>query len=315
MFNVTWIPVNTNNIPAGDINPCGEDIVGSPSFPGLFFSTDSNFVYFRIRLNCDPRKPNSADLENAVWGVVIKDAAGNVLFTARVNAKNDPTSNAVQVYTADNTNPFITQVCSNPIVLGVGGNVEVDMADSNFDNTPDFFLDFKIPLTCFPTGFFNTARIYCGFTSEDRNNINKETPPPYGDNATLCGQTPVVPPTVSIVKTVTPLTGTTCTDTPQQYTVSITVTNNSGTTLAGLTLTDTVNPNFTVTAGTNPFIVSNITLAAGASQTFTHTLTGFFTVSGLIPFNTATVTQGATVLGTVVGPNILVTPCRGLIFS
>lgn len=310
MFNVTWLPINTNTLTA-DLGPgqCGIDIVGNSSFPALFSALDNNFIYFRMRLNCDPRMQNKNELENKVWGILIKNAFnGNPQFTARVNAKND---NAIQVFTADSNDPFITLQCQQAIDLSSSGNVEVDPANSNFDSTEDFFLDFKVPLSCFPNGFFNENHIFCGFTSDDDQNINKEVPPPYihgnQNNPALCGgSTPPPQPKVKITKTVTPTNTTTCTP-PQDFTVTITVTNISDFALNNIFITDIITSQFVPLQP--PKIFGPFNLAAGASHTETFIVNGSFPNAGSFSFNTVTVTQGSTVIGTFEGPTITVLPC------
>lgn len=189
MFSVTWNSVNNKNL-LPDLGPgqCGLDVVGDINFPGLFIAFDSSYVYFRLRLNCDPRKNNPPDiLDEKVWGVIIKNAAFDPLFSARVNGKNN--SQQVEVYVANSSDPFVSLQCDPvPIDYGPTGNVEIDPADSSFDSTPDFFLDFKVSLSCFPENFFKNDLVYCAFTSDDANNINKEIPPPYPRfNPDLCG--------------------------------------------------------------------------------------------------------------------------------
>lgn len=317
MFNITWIPIN-NNILTDDVNPCGVDIVGNNTFPALFAGFDNEFVYFRMRLNCDPRKPNSSELENSVWGVVIKVTVDNPIATVRVNAKNDPGSNAVQLYTANDTEPFLVQLCSNPIVYGDLGNVQINTADSSLHSSQDFFLDFRIPLSCFEGGidFFNQPLIYCGFTSENTNNINKEVPPPYThgnqNNPALCGGTPPPQPKVRITKTVTPLTVTNCT-TPQNFHVEIEVENLTNQPLDNIVMTDIINPAF-VTNNPTTHTFGPLTIPAMGSAILSYDVQGFFPNTGNFPFNTATVTQGDQILGQVVGPSITVTPCNRGVF-
>lgn len=326
-INVIWTPKN-NNILLPDLGPgqCGIDIVGDNLNPALFIGfdpADALNVYFRIRLNCDPRTNNLAALQNFVWGVVIKDLNGVPQFTARVNAKNNV--NAVEVFIANLTNPFAAPSCTaQPIVFGDNGNVEVVTAGSNFDDTPDFFLEFKALLSCFPSGFFNVDHIYCAFTSDDSNSITKEIPPPYPaqggrtPNINLCGGLAPVS-RVTITKTVTPLTATTCSTPPQTFNVSITVTNLSSST-QNIIVIDTINGSFVITTPPVPGTTFTGTLApagsVGDSLTFNYTVQGFFPTAGIFPFNTAVVTdESGTPLNFVTGPNIIVTPCRGLLFS
>ncbi|GAA0727171.1 hypothetical protein GCM10008905_24460 [Clostridium malenominatum] len=314
MFNVTWIPIN-NNVLTDDLGQgqCGIDIVGDNTHPALFIGRDSQFVYFRMRVNCDPRMNNKPDLENRVWGVLIKDTLGTPLFTVRVNAKNDPDSNAVQVYTADNANPFLVQKCSNTIAYGDSGNVQINIADSSLFSFQDYFLDFRVPLSCFSPNFFDGQLIYCGFTSDDAQNINKEVPPPYThgntNNSALCGATPPPQPRVRITKTVSPLAVTNC-PTPQTFTVVIRVENLTNEDIT-VTITDTINPAFVTAQHVHTFL--NLLIPAMGFAEVGYTVDGFFPNVGNFPFNTAVVTENGQVIGEVVGPNIAVAPCgRGV---
>lgn len=193
MFDVIWIPVNTNNLTA-DLGPgqCGLDIVGDSIYPGVYAVFDSSYVYFRLRLNCDPRKNNPPDiLAEKIWGVLIKDVTGP-LYTIRVNGKNN--SQQVEVYTATSSDPFYTIQCSSPIVYGDSGNAQINPAGTTFDSTDDYFLDFRASISCFPPNFFKNALAYCGLTSDDAQNINKEIPPPYPkNNPDLCGGIMLLP--------------------------------------------------------------------------------------------------------------------------
>lgn len=318
MFSVTWMPVNTNNL-GPDLGPgqCEVDIVGNSTFPALYSSVENNFVYFRMRLNCNPIK--NGKLQNRVWGFVIKDTGGNPIYTVRVNGSGN--TDKVQVYTADDTDPFIALQCEQDIVFG--GNVVVNLADSNFDSNPDYFLDFKVPRnsTCFPIDPFDDDLIYCGFTSENPNNINKEVPPPYesggANNPNLCGESEPPPVMkVKITKTVTPLTANACIS--QVFNVRIKVKNVSGDVLTGLLITDVINSQFVVVNPPGQYIFTDgpFDLPDGHTRVFKFNVEGYFTKVGSFPFNTITVTQDKTVLGTFTGPDITVSigPCRGISF-
>jgi len=309
MFNVTWIPINSNVL-TDNLGPgqCHVDIVGNPTFPALFIGFDDTYVYFRMRVNCDPRQnKNKPELQNSIWGILIKGTSGTPLYTVRVNAKNDPNSNAVQVYNADANDPFIEPViCSNTIVYGDAGNVQINPADSSLFDAQDYFVDFRTPLSCFPDNFFEGELIYCGFTSEDRNNINKEIPPPYSnDTPNLCGGEVKPPPvSITITKDVQPTNVTNCPTDIREFTVKITVKNNSNEKLTGITVTDTINGEFQITSGSYQHTWTNVDFDPNETKNFTYSVTGFFPNAGTFPFNTAVVTQNGTELGRVTGPDI-----------
>jgi hypothetical protein len=322
--NVVWTAKNTNTLIA-DLGPgqCHVDVIGNANDPALEVGKDPgdpNYIYFRIRLVCDPRT-SAIELRNSVWGVVIKDLNGTPLYTVRVNSK--PNERLVEVYTANTTNPFVAKPAGCPgevIVIGDLGNVQIIADGSNF------YLEFKAPIACFsPSGFFNDINnyIYCAFTSENDNNINKEIPPPYpphGDvrtNNDLCGGQVI--PTVGVDKSVIPDRVLICTGTPVTYTVRITVTANRSDLLPlNITVTDVLNTDFMVTSGPTPPPPFTGTLTVdNPTVTFEYTVTGSFPAPGLYQFNTATVTETGTgrFLGFDNGPNIRVLDCRGLQFS
>lgn len=127
-------------------------------------------------------------------------------------------------------------------------------------------------------------------------------------------QLQVEQPSVTIIKSVTPLTGTTCEPLPQEYNVTITVINTGAQPVTG-TLTDEIFPPFSNPQTRN---FGTITVNPGTPFTVSYTVTGSFTFAGTFPFNTATFIYGTapnTTTVTATGPNIVVTPCRGLQFS
>jgi hypothetical protein len=325
MFSdLTWTPINTNTLTA-DQPSCWLDIVGGTvgliNYPALFIAFDDSNLYFRMRLDCtpiDPEEPTVKLFKNNIWGVLIKDTALNTQYTARVNSKQN--DEAIEVYTASATDPFILLACSEDIVYGNAGNVQVIPTNdsSNFNGNTDYFLDFKVSLDCFPEGFFQSNHVYCGFTSATDQGINKEIPPPYGpgnppqNNPNLCSGIP----TVDVTKDVTPKTGKTCSSQSTTYTISITVTNTSSLPL-NITVNDVITSEFVPTIPIPAPPPWTTTLNSGDSETFEYQVTGYFLNIGSYSFNTATVIDPVTQVefGRVEGPTITVINCRGLIFS
>ncbi len=254
---------------------------------------------------------------------MIKDTSFNPQYTVRVNPKNN--NEKVQVYTANNTSPFVTLSCEQPIVYDDLGNVEVIEVQDNseFSSNLDYFLDFKVPLTCFPSNFFTQSHIFCGFTSTDDVGINKEIPPPYGqgnppiNNPALCGGTPAVLPMIEVVKDVSPKIGATCSSEAVTYTITITVRNIS-TQVLDISLNDIITDEFIPTTPIpTVFPVTETLQPRGGAVMVSYSVTGFFLNPGDISFNTAIVTSTVSgiELGRAFGPIIVVTKCRGLFFS
>lgn len=73
--NTQYTPITVGGTPLfdllGDDNPVSTDIVGNSSFPAAFFAYDGTNVYFRLRLNGDPRNPQLTGFRNFSWGVLI----------------------------------------------------------------------------------------------------------------------------------------------------------------------------------------------------------------------------------------------------
>ncbi|GMK38662.1 hypothetical protein PCCS19_17160 [Paenibacillus sp. CCS19] len=70
--NIQFVPIKVNGIPpsdpAGDVSPSAVDIVGNEQFPPAYYAYDGQNVYFRLRLQGDPRSNNS--FQNFNWGVL-----------------------------------------------------------------------------------------------------------------------------------------------------------------------------------------------------------------------------------------------------
>ncbi|TCM97580.1 carboxypeptidase family protein [Paenibacillus sp. BK033] len=70
--NAQFVPLKQNNInvvdPIRDVNPDETDIVGDAQFPAAYYAYDGTNVYFRMRLNADPRFKNN--FSNFAWGVL-----------------------------------------------------------------------------------------------------------------------------------------------------------------------------------------------------------------------------------------------------
>lgn len=71
--NIQFIPIRVEGVipsdPAGDVTPGSMDIVGDAQFPPAYFAYDGQNVYFRLRLQGDPRSNTS--FQNLIWGVLL----------------------------------------------------------------------------------------------------------------------------------------------------------------------------------------------------------------------------------------------------
>ncbi|MES1042533.1 hypothetical protein [Peribacillus simplex] len=55
----------------GDESPVSTDIVGNTQFPAAYLAYDGNAIYFRIRVNGDPRNSQKTGFANFAWGFLI----------------------------------------------------------------------------------------------------------------------------------------------------------------------------------------------------------------------------------------------------
>lgn len=70
--NSQYVPLRQGNIivmdPIRDVSPDETNIVGDAQFPAAYYAYDGANVYFRMRLNADPRDKSS--FKNFAWGVL-----------------------------------------------------------------------------------------------------------------------------------------------------------------------------------------------------------------------------------------------------
>ncbi|WP_169907692.1 carboxypeptidase regulatory-like domain-containing protein [Priestia abyssalis] len=187
--NTQYTPILVNGVPlfdtTGDESPAATDIVGNSTSPAGFFAYDGINVYFRLRLNADPRNSKLTGFDNFAWGVLINTSGvpGTYDWLFNVNGLNN-TVNLIQ-----NTNKLVNS-WNDPAEGTGGGNpnfsqpitnydfARITQADSNFGGNPDYFLDWFLPAsTVF--SFLNITEssliraIY--FTSTNANNFNKDS--------------------------------------------------------------------------------------------------------------------------------------------
>lgn len=161
---------------AGDGSSDGRDIVGSNGAAALAVMSDGVNIYFRMRLDSDPR--NAAVLRPYAWGVLI-DTDDN-LAAYEYSVIVDATSTA-QIVVARNTTPGTTgdptdlsdTVLTNIAVdLTASGNVNISAAgDSSFSGNTDYFLDFAVALNVLlPNGLTlnDSLRFVAGVSTSGR---------------------------------------------------------------------------------------------------------------------------------------------------
>ncbi|RLQ93334.1 carboxypeptidase regulatory-like domain-containing protein [Falsibacillus albus] len=187
--NTQYLPILVNGSPlfdhTDDESPRSTDIVGDSTYPAAFFAYDGTNVYFRLRLNEDPRNNKLTGFQNFSWGVLINTTgvAGTYNWLFNVNGLNS-TVNLIK-------NTTIQVNSWNDPAEGLGGGepnfsqaisnynfARVVQADSSFGGNPDYFLDWFLPAaTFFSTLGINSSSLIKAifFSSTNANNYNKDS--------------------------------------------------------------------------------------------------------------------------------------------
>ncbi|MCR8845088.1 carboxypeptidase regulatory-like domain-containing protein [Paenibacillus sp. SC116] len=309
--------------PAGDVNPIDTDIVGSDAFPAVYMAYDGTNMYFRMRLNGDPRQKTG--FSNFAWGFLFDTdnnpatyewlIAVNGLRTTLDLVQNTIKENNSWNDPAEGTDGRGSPNVSLPIINYDIVRARLTGDGSNFSGNPDYFLDFFIPSAL----FFSTLGITATtpirmlfFTATNNNNFNKDTLQAQGFSFSQAFSNPTTPASTNVRASLT--VSKTITSGPTSVAVgalsvwqeALTVTN-TGKSAANLvfassiiTLEQVVSVTFVAPGNTmatynplNKTITWNIgNLAAGASITLPIQLNGQFTTvnGGVRTLNRGTAT-------------------------
>lgn len=187
--NTQYVPITLSGAPAtdpvGDVSPVETDIVGSTAFPAAYYGYDGTNIYFRIRLNADPRFKTG--FKNFAWGVLF-DTDGNpstyewVLAVNGTNNSVDLIQNTVAIPNSFNDQAEGTDGKGKPNFTQPIVNYDIARAaptgdGSSFGGGTNYFIDFFIPKAAlFPLlGITDqTALRFFFFTSTNNNNFNKD---------------------------------------------------------------------------------------------------------------------------------------------
>ncbi|MCF6137924.1 carboxypeptidase regulatory-like domain-containing protein [Pseudalkalibacillus berkeleyi] len=170
----------------GDESPTSVDLVGNQSNPSFSMAYDGTNVYFRLRLQADPRNNQKTGFRNFAWGVLFNTGGApgtyqwmlsvdgnsgrlNLIENTiqEVNSWNDP---------AEGTNGRGAPNYSKPII-----NFDIARvipANTRFGNNDNVFLDFFIPASVlfdFLGINVDTPLQLISFTSTNSNNYNKDS--------------------------------------------------------------------------------------------------------------------------------------------
>ncbi|WP_394176431.1 carboxypeptidase regulatory-like domain-containing protein [Guptibacillus hwajinpoensis] len=171
---------------SNDESPAAVDLVGDQSHSSFGLAYDGENVYFRLRLNEDPRNRQKTGFKNFSWGVLfhtggqagtyqwmlaVDGLSGNLVLIENteqeVNSWNDP---------AEGTNGKGAPNFSQPIINT--DIARVTPANTTFGGNDNVFLDFFIPAVAL-FDFLNiteqTPLQLVSFTSTNANNYNKDS--------------------------------------------------------------------------------------------------------------------------------------------
>ncbi|WWB87080.1 carboxypeptidase regulatory-like domain-containing protein [Priestia aryabhattai] len=306
----------------GDESPASTDIVGNTQFPAAFAAYDGTTIFFRIRLNADPRNSKNTGFSNFSWGVLINTSGNPGVYDWLANVNGlDNTINLIKNTTrvfnswndpAEGTDGSGTPTFSRPIVNFDVSRVTLTNDGSNFGGDADYFIDFQFPAA----DFFRVLGIspssplqFIIFSSANANNYNKDSlQTSEGFQFVNALTNPVSPKDVDVranltaAKTITSGPTSVFTGSLTTWTQSVTVTN-SGRALARQVVVNDVFSldqlssvsSINTSTGTSVFNSNNTTLswtignlAAGQTATLTYTVIGTFTTSGTRRLNTVT---------------------------
>ncbi|MFS0554660.1 carboxypeptidase regulatory-like domain-containing protein [Brevibacillus sp. 179-C9.3 HS] len=325
-----FIPFMLGGSPFGDVpndeNPGSVDMVGNSTFPVAFLAYDGTNLYFRMRVNEDPRNSQKTGFRNFAWGYLINTTgvAGTYQWMLGVqglrnrialiqntvvefNSWNDP---------AEGTNGHGAPNWQAPIINFDTARVRLTNDGSNFSGNPDYFIDLVMPAST----FFSTIGVtsltslrFLPFTATNDNNYNKDSlrvSEGFSFVNSLSNTTMVaagdVRARLAVDKQVTAGPAVVTTGQLSQWAGSISVTNTGKSQATTVVVNDlieldqvtafTVNATSTGSVSYNPLTkvlswkIGN--LAAGTTASLTFTVSGVFAVSpgGTRRLNTVTVT-------------------------
>ncbi|MBY0090740.1 carboxypeptidase regulatory-like domain-containing protein [Priestia aryabhattai] len=307
----------------GDQSPLSTDIVGNTQFPAAFFAYDATNVYFRIRVNGDPRNSQLTAFTNFSWGVLINTSGdpGVYDWLANINGLNNTISlikNTTRIYNswndpAEGTDGRGAPSFSRPIVNFDVARAILTNDGSNFGGDPDYFIDFQFPTATFFSLLGITASTSISlviFSSTNSNNYNKDSLQAGENFQFVQSITNPTPPTdvdvrasLTATKTITSGPTSLLTGSLTTWTQRITVTNTGRDTARSVVASDVFGidqlssaSNITASSGsatfnaTNKILSWNIgNLTAGQSATLTYIVVGTFTSAGTRRLNTVTV--------------------------
>lgn len=186
--NPGWVVARNGGMPIVDVEGdagTARDIVGDATHPALFIASDATHLYFRLRLDVDPRQ-NATNIGPFGWGCLINTDNDRTTYeySTIVDGVNSP--DMIYFYKNSVTTtpnspadapdlPAITSVGA-PLTVAVGHVQIVQITPGNFGNNgnidDDWFMDWAIELApALLAGFnpANPANYYCGSANNGTN--------------------------------------------------------------------------------------------------------------------------------------------------
>jgi len=152
-----FFPILRDGVPlsdvANDATPPVRDLVGDEGQPTAFLALSEGRVWVRIRVDDIPADPQTGQLIPWSWALLIDSDLDDNDFEFSITADGitqefQILENTSPSYSGDPTDPIETSRHAEPLLLVPGlENAQVTFAPSFTNGTPDYFLDYSVPLS------------------------------------------------------------------------------------------------------------------------------------------------------------------------
>ncbi|WP_462410750.1 beta strand repeat-containing protein [Neobacillus sp. Marseille-QA0830] len=175
---INWMPysVLATNDPE-DQSPSSTDIVGDVSSPSVYYFVDNDYVYFRMRVNGDPHGNGKSMFGQYAWTVLFNSDTEDRDWEYMVSING----NGEKVELWRNDTKELNSMNDQAERLLWSGPVSeyasISTAESSFSNNPDYYIDWKMPLSEFTKltsiGLSTPIQMFYS-TSAQSSNYNKD---------------------------------------------------------------------------------------------------------------------------------------------